>query len=406
MGYKVERLTAKDYDELLHLLNTVFHKEEGNTFDVFLPVMWERTDERMSKHLAIRENGKIVAVVGVYPLPTIIYGEEIMFSTIGNVATLPEFEGRGMMKALMSQALLEAKRMGIDVARLAGTRQRYNRYGFERAGIDYVFKLNRKNIIDYYGGKTVGNEMLYSGSQLSGGKGFSKKFDFVQINLNDTNLIDDVMNLEQNSPLFVERGDREQFFKTLSAYQNGIWGAVDENGKLVGYINASKDKMQVFENRSNNVENQYQMLVEWLLHIGEREITIHTAPWEYQLNQFLFKVSEKWSFCDTSMFNVFNWGKTLNFLLKIKSKYTYIPDGNFILKIEDYGTVEFAGAKCFDSNKEPQITLSHLDAIRLLLGSAPLITESNIFDFADERTRLYLQCVFPLPLWWCNQDRV
>lgn len=29
MGYKVERLTAKDYDELLHLLNTVFHKDEG-----------------------------------------------------------------------------------------------------------------------------------------------------------------------------------------------------------------------------------------------------------------------------------------------------------------------------------------------------------------------------------------
>jgi predicted acetyltransferase len=175
MGYKIERLTAKDYDELLHLLNTVFHKEEGNTFDVFLPVMWERTDERMSKHLAIRENGKIVAVVGVYPLPAKIYGEEIMFSTIGNVATLPEFEGRGMMKALMSQALLEAKRMGIDVARLGGARQRYNRYGFERAGVDYVFKLNRKNIIDYYGGKTVENEISYLGSQLSGGRGFSKK---------------------------------------------------------------------------------------------------------------------------------------------------------------------------------------------------------------------------------------
>jgi hypothetical protein len=58
MGYKIERLTAKDYDELLCLLNTVFHKEEGNTFDVFLPVMWERTDEQTKLYLQC-----------VFPLP-------------------------------------------------------------------------------------------------------------------------------------------------------------------------------------------------------------------------------------------------------------------------------------------------------------------------------------------------
>lgn len=75
MDYKIEHLNAENYDELLHMLNTVFHKSEGDTFDIFLPVMWKRDDEHMSKHLAIREHGKLAAVVGVYPLPAIISGE-------------------------------------------------------------------------------------------------------------------------------------------------------------------------------------------------------------------------------------------------------------------------------------------------------------------------------------------
>jgi hypothetical protein len=100
MEYKIERLTAKDYDELLGMLNTVFNKPEGNTFDIFLPVMWERDDEHMSKHIAIKEDGKISAVVGIYPLPANVCGEKIVFSTNSRYA--PSFyddSGEGLCEA-------------------------------------------------------------------------------------------------------------------------------------------------------------------------------------------------------------------------------------------------------------------------------------------------------------------
>ena len=405
-SYKIERLTADDYDELLNMLNTVFHKPEGNTFDLFLPVMWERDDEHMSKHLAIREDGRIAAVVGIYPLPAKVCGEEIVFSTIGNVATLPEYEGRGMMRALMARSIEEAKKTGIDIARLAGARQRYNRYGFEHAGAHYLFKLVPKNLIDYYGGKIIDSEFVYEGSSLSGGIDFEKKLTFKQVTLEAAELLDRVMELEKNSPLYAERGDRVQFFKTLSAYKHKIWGATNAEGQLVGYMCVTPDNAYIYEHRAVNADTEYQMLLEWLLWGGAKELNIHIAPWECELQRRLGRICEKWSLYNTSMFHVFNWSKVLNSLLKIKSNYTNIPDGRFVLKIEGYGTVEFFGDSCVDTDKKPQMTLNQLEATRFLLGNMPLTSVCHLPDELDINTKAYIQSLLPLPLWWCNQDRV
>jgi len=406
MNYKIERLKAENYDELLHMLNTVFHKTEGNTFDTFLPVMWKRDDAHMSKHLAIRQDGKLAAVVGIYPLPAVVNGEPITFATIGNVATMPEFEGRGMMRALMNEALKEAKRLGIDVARLSGARQRYNRYGFERAGVDYQFKLTQKNLMDYYQGKLVGNEIRYTGGSLSNGCAFERKFCFKQVLPEEKDSLDRVMELEKNAPLYAKRGDAEQFFQTLSAYQCKIWGAHNVLGKLVGYICATADGSTIYEHRANHAQDEYQMLLDWILETEVRELTIHTAPWECELNMLLEKICEKWGPTTPNMFCPFNWSKLLNALLKIKATYAYIPSGSLIIQIEDYGTVEMSADCCVDTDKSPQITLSHLDAVRFLLGIFPPTTNYMLTENLDAQTKLYIQSVLPLPLWWCNQDRV
>ena len=405
MEYKIERLTVNDYDELLGMLNTVFHKPEGNTFDVFLPVMWERDDEHMSKHIAIKEDGKISAVVGIYPLPANVCGEKIVFSTIGNVATLPECEGRGMMKALMTRSLEEAKKTGIDIARLAGARQRYNRYGFEHAGAHYLFKLIPKNLIDYYGGKETDGELVYSGSALSGGEGFEKRLEFKQVTLDTPELLDEVMELEKNAPLYAERGDRVQFFKTLSAYKHKIWGALDGD-KLVGYMCVTPDNAYIYEHRATDPDTEYQMLLDWLIFGGAKEINIHIAPWETKLSSKLMAICEKWSIYNTSMFHVFSWSKVLNALLKIRSKYTVIPEGSLVIEIEGYGRIELSGDKCTDTDKEPQMTLSQIEATRFILGSMPAASVCELPDDLDVQTIAYIQSVLPLPLWWCNQDRV
>lgn len=402
MDYQIERLKAEDYDELLNVLNRVFDKKEGATFDIELPVMWERDDEHMSKHAAIRIDGKIAAVVGIYPLPAVVSGRPVMFGTVGNVATLPEYSGLGLMKRLMTYAMEQAKQMGFDVIRLGGKRQRYNRYGFENGGVDYLFQLTHKNLEDYYGGKA------YPGSLLSGGGQFAPYLRFQKVGLQDSELMEFVKKLQETGELYTDRGNTEQLFRTLSAYSCGIWVAFGKDDKPKGYLCVSPDGTDIAEHRALSAKEEYQMICEWLLFSGVQELSFHTAPWECELNRLAGKICERWIQRDTNHFNPINWSKLLDALLSVKAKYWEIPEGGLVLRIEGYGTVEFAGGRCFASDKTPQLTVSHLDAVRFLLGNLPAAEVVSLADLKQlpRESRLYIQNVFPLPLWWCNQDRV
>lgn len=143
--YNIERLRASDYDELLDLLNRAFGFPDQDGFERKLPAMWRRDEESMSKHLAIRSDGAIRSVVGVYPLEVHIAGHKFLFATCGNVCTDTAFRNRGFMNELMTAATDELKAMGAVAARLGGQRQRYERFGFETVGTTVSRTLSIKN---------------------------------------------------------------------------------------------------------------------------------------------------------------------------------------------------------------------------------------------------------------------
>ena len=149
MDIKIERLTASDYDEWLAVIDRVFtiQNKRHMDFEVELPKMCVRDDEHMGKHFAVKKNGKIVSALGVYPLPMNVAGEEILFSTMGNVITVPEEEGNGYMTQLLEVAMKELSDLGIDGSRLCGDRMRYNRYGYEYAGFLYNFEILKHHIV-------------------------------------------------------------------------------------------------------------------------------------------------------------------------------------------------------------------------------------------------------------------
>lgn len=60
-----------------------------------LPKMCVRDEKHMRKHFGIFEDGKLVAGLGVYPYLAKVANISLSFSTLGNVVTCPEYEGRG-----------------------------------------------------------------------------------------------------------------------------------------------------------------------------------------------------------------------------------------------------------------------------------------------------------------------
>lgn len=382
---ELKRLNKTNYDELIALMNFVFTKKDGreHSFEADLPSMCQRTDEAMNKHLGIFEDGKLVAALGIYPLPCKILGKDFLFSTVGNVATHPDFEGRGYMGIMMKAAMEELDRIGADASRLGGARQRYNRFGYEMAGVAYNFTINDHNTKHAFG--DIGD------------------YTFEKIERDNINALLYVKSLHEREKIYAKRSSDEDCF--------GVWASavawqatpyiVKKNGERIGYVSIAKDEVTVSELYAESEDCFVETLVAYQRKIA-MPIFVRLPDYEPALLARLAAFSYDVTTSPVCRFKIINFAEIADALMKLKASYTDMPDGEFLLGIKDYGTV-----KLYVKNKnagvqfctlDSSVTLDKLTATRLLFGHMPASLIANIPQFA----KLW----FPLPLYWNLQDRV
>lgn len=123
---EVIRLKAQDYDDAIAFLNLVFGKEHRvSDFAKMLPIIYRPTDEHMNCNFAVRENGEIRGIVGLFPAEMKVGGTILKLGGIGSVSSHPQDRGKGWMKLLMGQAIAEMANTEVDISWLGGFRQRY-----------------------------------------------------------------------------------------------------------------------------------------------------------------------------------------------------------------------------------------------------------------------------------------
>lgn len=157
MTHEVERARAADREALLELLYRVFRSKNAAhpRFEALYPEMFEATDEAMGRHFVIRENGTPVSCVGLYPVDFQIGPARVSTCGLGQVATEPSFQGRGMMHALMTRVGEELRARRPALAWLGGRHDRYSKYGWEWAGLTWRVVLDAKSLGPAPGGWTV-----------------------------------------------------------------------------------------------------------------------------------------------------------------------------------------------------------------------------------------------------------
>lgn len=391
---QIRKLTAQDYDELLEMLNIAFSRHGTRDVDFLneLPKMWVRDDEHMGHHIGVFEDGKLVSTVGIYPLPVKIGDADFLFVTTGNVATLPEYEGRGYFTLLFTKAMEELDKMGADAARLTGARQRYARYGFEAAGTSYKISFNKNNRIKYYGD---------AGADIS----------FRQIHPEDTDDLAFCRALSQKSNIYVERsaeaGYRDMYLALCSKHAAPYLAL--RKGKPIGYLAAKADNQligrsengrHILELRTTAEEDYAPVVCAWQRHVGT-EITLGIAPHMPGPLQALCAGAESVSVVSPSRFKIINFAGIADALMKLKARSAMAP-GEAVLGIEGYGNLRLyvteSGAGCEITDMQAELTLDRLAATRLLFG--PLPTES-----VTARNPLLSQWL-PLPLSWDTLDYV
>ncbi len=382
---EIRRVKAEEYDILLELLNITFgNKNKVEThFDRDLPIMWKRDDEHMGKHFAAFEDGKMVAALGVYPLPVNILGEELLFSTMGNVATHPEYEGRGYMKALMKEAMAELENIGADASRLGGLRARYSRYGYEMCGTQYKLSFTPHNLKNFF-------------------PDFKANITFEKLERDNSGALEYCCELYDKKAFYVLRGKDDNYRKmylSMVAWQNVPYIAKDEKGNFIGFLSIKEN--EIAEIFAESPEYFRDIILSRVANSNEA-INFSLRPHNVEEMRIFTPVCENFTIVSPSRFKIMNYKKVINALLKLKASILPLTDADFTINIETYGKLRIVsdknGARCEDFDGECDVTLSRNGASRFLFGPVGA-------EFAAD-TSVKMGNLLPLPLSWNLQDRV
>lgn len=387
---EIKRLTVDHYDELLEMLNHTFGHKYGRTMDFVAeqPKMWVRDNEHMNRHLAIFEDGKLVSVTGVYPLPTRIGGIPCLLATTGNVATLPEYEGRGYFNAIFSEAMNELDRIGADAARLGGLRQRYARFDYEPGGFSCKFTLTELNRLKYF-------------------KQADCAVTFQRIEREDLEALRFCHELSQKAPIYVERSAADSYRDIYLAMRtkSSVPYLAIKDGAPIGYLCAYADASypngrNVSELRAMTTKDYVDILCAWQKTVGV-DITFSLPPHANELLRIFYDACD-YTVASPSRFRIVNFEKITDALMKVLAKTQEIMEGECVLGVKDYGNLRLYArggeAGCEKTNAAPAVTLDRRAATRLLIGTLPTNAVAPV--------PAILKAWLPLPMSWDTLDFV
>ena len=383
MSNDITRLGAGDFDEAMAFLNLVFSEHAPHDFAGILPTIYQPTDEHMRCNFAVREGGRLGAIVGLFPIAWRVGGVTLKVAGIGGVSVHPKSRGRGYMKLLMNHAVDQMQQEGYDLSYLGGRRQRYAYFGYEVAGTAYRVNMNMDNVRHALADP---DEML--------------TFEPVG---EDGNVLAQLKTLHDAQPAYCDR-PAETFHRYLRCWGCGPRVARDAGGRVVGYVSAQQNEPVINEFVASSPSVATRMARAWIEEHEKVTVLLH-PPAGLMLRQ-LNRIAESLHLYHTGNYQVFQWVKVLDALLKAKHADGPLPDGAVVLRIEDARVtlsmvVDGGSAGCQQTDRAPDLTLDSRTAMRALFS---LDAPASVVELPQRASILSAWC--PLPMGFSNQDRV
>ena len=367
----------------MDVLNFSFGFEHPHNFETLLPVLYHPGAEAMSWNWALREEGSIRAIVGVFPLTWKLGDATLRIAGVGGVSCHPRYRKRGFMGQLMRHCVEAMREEGYPLSWLGGQRQRYGYYGYEKCGINYQLSLAPINVRHVFGDGDLGIEFRPRESQ-------------------DRTHLQGVIGLHDAQPIRGVR-PRERFYNMLLSWYHKPHIAISPDSRMIGYVVANGNGDRITEILAvNEGEPELQIAAAWVQQHGEA--TFDLAP-SNRLLPKLAAVCGGMSVHSSGNWQIFDWAAALDALLKAQCTLIPLIDGAVVIEIADYGKVllEVAGgsARCIRSDAAPALQTDAFTAMRLLFGPLPPAT---VLALPQAAAALEQWC--PLPLFWGRQDGV
>ena len=375
---EIKQLQTKHYDQLVTLLNEVFsasNKREMD-FEKMLPAFFVRDEKHIGAHYGIFDGERLVAAMGNYPLQASVDGTPMLFTTLGNVVTHPDYAGKGYMSALCQFASEQNAKNGVVASALGGNRHRYKRFGYEPCGFSYTFGLN-----------TVDRTHAFAN--------FGQGVSFERLLATDTQAIEQVYEIYKQNALWIDRKagrGAQGVFDVLSAWNSTPYIA-RKDGEIIGYLTIGSNEQEPTEVFAKTVDEYFHLLCAWQMRI-DKPVVFKVPPYNYEIVQICLQKCSHVGMHNTGSFAVYDWAKLTQVLLHLKSKYCTLIHGKMNIGIEAYGTLSIVvdkdGVCAKKTDEVADFSLDKLSAIRFVFGCAPAFYVQNASPLATSW--------FPLPL--------
>jgi predicted N-acetyltransferase YhbS len=145
MADGIRNLRLEELDSFIRFLDRCYGFSPG-MFEESCPHVYRPTPELCAATYVVEREGRIVSHVGIYPLEVVVHGVVWPIGGIGGVGTLPEERGKGHMTRLLYTAIDAMREAETPLSWLGGDRQRYNAFGWERAGQTYELTFSRRSL--------------------------------------------------------------------------------------------------------------------------------------------------------------------------------------------------------------------------------------------------------------------
>lgn len=380
MSRDIIRLSASDFGEAMAFLDGVFAEHSPHDFANLLPSIYQPTDEHMRCNYAVRDGGRLAAIVGVFPINWRVGGVPLKMAGIGGVSVHKDFRGKGYMKLLMNHAVEQMQKDGVDLSYLGGRRQRYTYFGYEVGGCKYQLKFNLDNVRHGLRGAEAGVTF--------------EPFE------DDSDSLSTLKNLHEAQPNYCERSE-EAFARYVRSWSFKPRLARDEQGRVVGYVAANEVGDQVNELVARDPESARRIVGAWMQSTKLGLTLQAVGPIDPNLRA-LIGFAETTSTAPSGNWRIFNWQKVVDALIRAKQMHEPMPAGSVAVQIGDeQGPVYIRNVDEGGGGASDVLKLDPLAAVPLLFGPQ---SPASVQPLPESARMLAAWC--PLPLGISPQDKV
>ncbi len=344
MEVTVTKGLPQDYDELIDFGNMVFKED----FRALLPKLYQDHPETAAHHHLIREDGRIKAMVGSFPITLKAAGRTLKVRGIGTVSVHPYARGRGYMKTLMGNAVKEAEEEGAALMILGGQRQRYEYFGFTCCGVELDFSLSpsaRRHL------------RRFRDDSLT-----------LVVLADNKEYLRSCCQLLERQPFYGVRPGVD--FCDIVQSWNSVAYVILKDGEFLGYCSLQEGRkvQELFL-------EDYRYVIGAVLKIGElckERVTVTALPFQQEMIHALNLVCDGQSVWPNPMVNVLDYPAVIEAYLTLKGQQVPLADGRLVICAEGKGCwaieVKGGGVTVVPTNDPPQVTLPHLQMMAYLFS--------------------------------------